>query len=79
MKLDEAKAECERWLARCDRQREKSLSLQVLARDRREGRCDADEARRRMQEIDRAGVQVYDGANLETAIRTLLRHCGEKI
>lgn len=72
MKLDEAKAECARWFAYIDRQRERSIGLQKLAADRRAGLDDA-EKDRRLRAIDRS-VTVYDGANLEQAVRVLLKH-----
>ena len=48
MDVDEAKAECQRWLDYLKRQEEKSIALQRLAADRRAGRCDEKEMRRRM-------------------------------
>lgn len=74
MKLDEAKAECERWFANLDRQREKTKAMQQLATDRREGRCDEEEGRRRLRQLDSPGVTVYDGAKLERAVKVLLKH-----
>ena len=75
MKIAEAKAECERWLAYLKIQEAKSLALQQLAAERRAGTCSDDELRRRKRAID-GGVTVYDGANLERAVRTLLKHVG---
>jgi len=73
--IDEAKTECERWFAHLKRQEERSVALQRLAADRRAGTCDDAEKRRRLAELDeQAGVTVYDGARLEKAVRTLLRH-----
>jgi len=75
MRIKEAKAECERWLAHCDRQRGKSLALQKLAAERREGKVSAHEARSQLAEIEGGpGVRVYDGARLEQAVRSLLEH-----
>lgn len=73
MKLDEAKAECARWFAYLDRQREKSLAVQKIASDVRNGVCDSDEGRRRLRALDGCSVTVYDGANLEKAVRVLLK------
>ena len=75
MTLDEAKAECGRWLAHLKRQEERSVALQKLAAERRAGTCDDAEKRRRLADLDRqAGVTVYDGARLEQAVRVLLKH-----
>jgi len=74
MKLAEAKAECERWFAHLDRQREKTKAIQQLAADRREGRCDKEEGQRRLRRIDGAGITVYDGARLEQAVKVLLKN-----
>lgn len=73
MKLAEARAECERWLAYLASQQAKSLALQKLASDRRAHTCDDVEMRRRLSAIDR-GVTVYDGAKLADAVRVMLRH-----
>jgi hypothetical protein len=74
LKIDEAKAECDRWFASIQRQKEKALALQNLARERREGKWTDEEARHKMRQIDGAGLTVYDGANLERAVRVLLKH-----
>jgi hypothetical protein len=36
----------------------------------------AEEGKRRQRQIDGCGVTVYDGANLEKAVRVLLKHVG---
>jgi len=72
MTPDEAKVECERWLTNCDERRRKSREMQQLAADRRAGRCDAEEAAVRLKNIHFAAPLVYDGANLEEAVRVLL-------
>jgi hypothetical protein len=74
MKLEEAKAECERWFAYMKRQEDKSIAIQKIAADRRAGRCTEDEGRRRLRSIDNCSVTVYDGANLREAVRCLLAH-----
>lgn len=74
MKLDEAKAECERWFAYLQRQKDKSLAVQKLAARVRAGEITPDEAQRKLRSIDGAGLTVYDGANLERAVRVLLKH-----
>jgi len=74
MKLAEAKAECERWFAYLKRQEDKSMELQKLAAARRRGEIDEQEARRRVRQVDGCSVTVYDGANLEKAVRVLLKH-----
>lgn len=73
MTLEEAKIECERWLAYLNAQKEKSHALQRLASDRRAGRCSDHEMRGRKSQIDGSGVTVYDGGNLEKAVRILLK------
>lgn len=74
MKLEEAKAECKRWLEHCDRQREKSIALQKLAAERRAGTVSDHQVRGRLSQIEGQGVRVYDGANLEQAVKCLLKH-----
>lgn len=75
MNLTEAKAECQRWFDRLQSQEDQSKALQVLAADRRSGRCDRVEGERRRAEIQGNGIAVYDGANLVEAVRVLLKHC----
>jgi hypothetical protein len=72
MNRKEAIAECDRWLAYLDRQKAKSEAIQQLAADRRNGKCDEAEGRRRMRQID-SGVTVYDGARLAEAVRVLIK------
>lgn len=72
MKIDEAKAECERYLAYLKAQEDKSIALQKLASDRRRGLCDDKEKDRRIAEINGFSPTVYDGGNLANAIRVLL-------
>lgn len=74
MKLTEAKAECERWFAYLDRQREKSLSLQKLATQVRSGEITSDEAQRKMRTLDGNAPVVFDGARLEQAVKLLLKN-----
>ena len=73
MTLDEARAECRRYLDYLKRQEAKSLALQKLAADRRAGRCDDREKDRRMRDIMGPSPVVYDGGNLERAIIVLMR------
>ena len=73
MKLPEAKAECERWFDYLNRQRDKSIAMQRIAAARRSGEINHDEGQRRVRALD-SGVTVYDGANLEKAVRVLLKH-----
>lgn len=74
MTLDDAMAECERWFSHLQRQRDKSIGLQEIAAKRRAGTMTLDEARRMQRQLDGGGVKVYDGANLEKAVRVLLEH-----
>ena len=62
---------CDGWFAYLQRQREKTIKLQELAALARKGSAGSDEARRKMQEIDRSPT-VYDGARLEPAVRHLV-------
>lgn len=72
MKLEEAKAECERWLAHLDHQRERALNMQRIATAVRNGEIDQEEARRRVRRHDGITPVVYDGARLEQAVKLLL-------
>jgi hypothetical protein len=72
MTLAEAKAECQRWLAYLDRERERSIALQKIASARRSGEIDDAEAQRRALRKRDSGLTVYDGANLEKAVKVLL-------
>lgn len=74
MKLSEAKAECERWFKYLDKQRQKSIDMQKIASDVRNNIITSDEARRKVKILDSGGITVYDGANLEQAVKTLLKH-----
>lgn len=73
MTLTEAKAECERWFAYLKRQADKAVAMQKIANARRSGEIDEEEGRRRVRALDN-GVTVFDGANLEKAVRVLLKH-----
>ncbi|MEM7746613.1 MAG: hypothetical protein AAF346_00060 [Pseudomonadota bacterium] len=73
MTVDDAKAECERWFAHLNRQKTKALELGRIAAERRAGRMDYDEAKRLMRALD-SKPTVYDGANLERAVRVLLKN-----
>ena len=74
MTLTKAKAECERWFAYLKRQEEKAVAFQKIAAAVRSGEIDQTEARRQQRRIDGCGITVYDGANLEKAVRVLLKH-----
>jgi hypothetical protein len=74
MKLEAAKAECERWFSHLKRQEEKAIALKKLACERRAGTCSAEEGRRRVAQINGPGVTVYDGANLQKAVKVILKH-----
>lgn len=73
MKIAEAKAECERWFAYLDRQREKAIAMQEIAAARRSGKIEQFEASRRVRMLDGRAPVVFDGARLEQAIKALLR------
>lgn len=72
MNLVEARAECERWLAYLERQKEKTIAMQKIAADRRSGKCDTAEGQRRLRALD-SSVAVYDGARLADAVRLMLK------
>lgn len=62
---------CMQWFAHNERQREKSLRLQRLARQARKGPEEAEAARKELAQIDRDLV-VYDGGRLEPAVKRLV-------
>lgn len=73
MNLIEAKAECQRWLDYLDRQKAKSVAIQTLAAECRQGKYDADEGRKRLRALDDpCNVTVYDGARLAEAVALLI-------
>ena len=74
MKLEEAKAECERWLAYNQRQKDKSIALQKIASQVRSGEITSEEGRRKRRSIDGCSVTVFDGARLEQAVKVLLKN-----
>lgn len=73
MKLQEAKEECERWLAHLDEQKERLDNLQRVAAMRRRGGMSLSEAREKIDEFDRRAPTVYDGSRLADAIRVMLQ------
>jgi hypothetical protein len=73
MNLEQAKTECQRWLDYLERQKAKSVEIQQIASDRRTGRCDEAEGRRRLSAIDGRAPKVYDGAKLAEAVAFLLK------
>lgn len=68
MTVDEAIVECERWLRHLDRQRDKMVKLQELARL---AKTNPEEARRQKRQLD-SQPRVYDGANLQVAVERLI-------
>lgn len=72
MSLGDARLECARWFAYLKRQEDKALQMQQIATARRTGEIDQQEANRRVRSLDNCSVVVFDGANLEKAVRTLL-------
>lgn len=73
MTVQEAKAECERWFAYLKRQQDKASDLAKLAAARRKGEIDERDAERLLR-IIQGKPTVFDGANLEKAVRVLLKH-----
>jgi len=78
MTLEEARQECRRYLDYLQFQRDKSYALQKLASDRRAGRVTLGDAHKRMREINGPSPTVYDGSDLEKAVKVLLEatKCG---
>ena len=74
MTIAEAKAECERWFAYNKRQVDKSKKKKKIAAAVRAGEIDQVEAKRRVRSLDNCSVTVFDGANLERAVKVLLMH-----
>jgi len=72
--LAEAKTECERWFSYIKREEDRSIAMQKIAAARRAGTMDLDEARRQQRALENRSVTVFDGARLEQAVRTLLKH-----
>lgn len=66
--VEEAVNTAERWFAHLDRMRARTAQLQKLAVL---ARTDHDEAKRQRDNVDRHPV-VFDGAGLESAVRTLV-------
>ena len=79
MDLREARSECRRYLNYVETQEKRSVALQKLASDRRAGRCDEREARRRLSDINGPSPVVYDGAKLVEAIKVLLKETAPQI
>ena len=73
MNVEEAIAECNRWFKRLEADAEKAKALTRLAGQRRRGQISKMEAMRKMAEIRGYAPTVYDGANLEKAVRTLIK------
>lgn len=65
---------CESWFAHLERQRQKSVAVQKLAKL---ARTDPDGARRQLRAIDTASVVVFDGDRLELAVRHLIARATE--
>ena len=71
MTPEEAVAECNRWLAHLEGQKAKSIRMQELAAMARQGPEQQKQAQRELHQMDRQ-PKVYDGANLEKAVKALL-------
>lgn len=74
MSLPDAKAECERWFAYLKRQEDKCIAIQKISASVRSGEITSAEGQRKLRSIDNCNVTVFDGANLEKAVRVLLKH-----
>ena len=75
MKLDEAKIECERWLSHLDRSWSKPIEMHKIASALRTGEIDLAESQRRLRELDKINITMfdYDGSRLEQAVRLILK------
>lgn len=73
MNLAEATEVCERWFAHLDRQRERAKRAAELARMARDGQAAKERAQRLLREMDAVTRTVYDAANLEPAVKFLLK------
>jgi hypothetical protein len=73
MQLTEAVDEAQRWLRHLHRKRERTCEIQSLATMARNGH--AAEAQERLRLIDKSPI-VYDAANLELAVRTMIKALG---
>lgn len=75
MKVEDAKAECQRWLDYLDREKERSAAIQKIAGAVRRKEIDSAEGQKQLRAIDnnRRGVTVYDGAKLAEAVALLIR------
>lgn len=67
----------QRWLKHCDKVRDRSERLQLLAKDVRAGKLTADETRRVRNAID-GDPLIFDGARLERAVRVLVQNQSTK-
>jgi hypothetical protein len=74
VKLAEAKEECERWFTYLEREKDRCVTIQQIAAAVRKGEITSDEGQKRIRRIDGCSVTVYDGANLQKAVRVLLKH-----
>lgn len=79
MKLVDAIAECERWLAYLEAQKQKSFEASELYKFHSSSHIDGqerarrhDEALRRKRELDNSSVKVYDEAELAKAVAALI-------
>jgi len=71
MRIDDAVAEGERWLAHLEQEAANSRRLAELAAARRAGTLSDSELRRELGRT-RIEVKVYDGARLADAVRSLI-------
>lgn len=72
MDRDEAIKVAKGWLKHCNKVRDRTERLQLLARDAKTGKLAPDEVRRVRNAIDGTPL-VYDGARLEKAVRVLMK------
>jgi hypothetical protein len=70
--VEDAIAECQRYLDYLDAAERRSRQLQEIAGQARRNEITRDEARRMADKASGPGVTVYDGAKLADAIKTLM-------
>lgn len=79
MQLEQAKVICERWFAYLDMQRDHAYRMAVLATRVREGLITSQEAQRQVKIIDMEKLRVYDAAQLEQAVKFLLKQVSKNV
>lgn len=77
MSLNTALDVCENWFARLDKQRSDSQQLQEIAAKRRKGEMTYAEAELAVKRITGYSPTMYDGGQLEIAVKRLIEEIGK--